>query len=134
MPETMLAALIAAIRPVGRDAMTRSPPPRPPPAARRPECPNLRGHGERRHRGHPERNTTDFHHPIHLHLAHFQVLSRGQHARGPFDAGWKDTIDLRPAEGAAIAVHFADYPGRYLLHCHNLEHEDMAMMANFTVT
>ena len=78
--------------------------------------------------------TTDFHHPIHLHLAHFQVLSRGQHASGPFDAGWKDTIDLRPAEGAAIAVHFADYPSRYLLHCHNLDHEDMAMMANFTVT
>lgn len=77
--------------------------------------------------------TTDLHHPVHLHLVPFQVLSRGQNTPGPYDAGWKDTIDLRPGEGAAIAVHFADYPGRFMLHCHNLEHEDMAMMANFIV-
>jgi spore coat protein A len=30
-----------------------------------------------------------------------------------------------------VAVRFDDYAGRYLLHCHNLEHEDMAMMATF---
>ncbi|MCW2901666.1 MAG: putative multicopper oxidase, partial [Streptosporangiaceae bacterium] len=78
------------------------------------------------------RLTSDFNHPIHLHLAHFQVLSRGLGAPGAYDAGWKDTLDLRPAEEASIAVRFTDYPGRYVLHCHNLEHEDMAMMANFT--
>lgn len=78
------------------------------------------------------RLTTDFHHPIHLHLAHFQVLNRGLGGPGPYDHGWKDTLDLRPAEEASIAVRFEKYPGRYLLHCHNLEHEDMAMMATFT--
>jgi spore coat protein A len=78
--------------------------------------------------------STDFHHPIHLHLTHFQVLSRNLAAPGAYDAGWKDTVDLRPAEVLSIAVRFTDYAGRYVLHCHNLEHEDMAMMATYTVT
>jgi spore coat protein A len=30
-------------------------------------------------------------------------------------------------------VKFAGYRGKYMLHCHNLEHEDMAMMANFDI-
>jgi spore coat protein A len=33
----------------------------------------------------------------------------------------------------AVVVRFAGQPGRYVLHCHNLEHEDMAMMALFEV-
>ena len=74
----------------------------------------------------------DFHHPVHIHLNPFHVLSRGIGGPGPFDAGWKDTIDLRPAEEAAIAIRFDGYAGKYVFHCHNLEHEDMAMMANFT--
>lgn len=78
------------------------------------------------------RLVADFHHPIHLHLNPFQVLSRGIGGPGAFDAGWKDTIDLRPAEEAAIAVRFDGYAGKYVFHCHNLEHEDMAMMANFS--
>ncbi|MCG6495770.1 multicopper oxidase family protein [Kitasatospora sp. A2-31] len=76
---------------------------------------------------------TDVHHPVHLHLDHFQVLSRNGAAPGPYDAGWKDTIDLRPAESVEVLVRFTDYPGTYMLHCHNLEHEDMAMMADFVV-
>lgn len=75
----------------------------------------------------------DFHHPVHLHLAPFQVLSRGIGGPGPFDAGWKDTIDLRPSEEAEIIVRFDGYRGRYVFHCHVLEHEDMAMMANLQV-
>jgi spore coat protein A len=76
---------------------------------------------------------TDAHHPIHLHLAHFQVLSRGGRAPRPADAGWKDTVDVQSGEQVEIIARFAGYPGRYLMHCHNLEHEDMAMMANFQV-
>jgi spore coat protein A len=77
------------------------------------------------------RLVSDFHHPIHLHLANFQVLSRGIAGPGPYDYGWKDTLDLRPAEEAAIIARFDGYAGRYVFHCHNLEHEDMAMMGNF---
>lgn len=74
----------------------------------------------------------DFHHPVHVHLSPFQVLSRGIGGPGAFDAGWKDTIDLRPSEEAQIVIRFDGYRGKYVFHCHNLEHEDMAMMANFT--
>jgi spore coat protein A, manganese oxidase len=76
------------------------------------------------------RFVTDFHHPVHLHLDHFRVIARNGHSPGPYDAGWKDTVDLRPAESVEIVTRFTDYPGRFLLHCHNLEHEDMAMMAD----
>ncbi|MEV0701709.1 multicopper oxidase family protein [Saccharopolyspora sp. NPDC050389] len=75
----------------------------------------------------------DFHHPVHLHLVHFQVLGRGNGGPGPCDGGWKDTLDLRPAEAARIITRFDGYRGRYVFHCHNLEHEDMMMMGNFAV-
>ena len=73
----------------------------------------------------------DFHHPVHIHLDPVQVIGRGITGPGEFDAGWKDTIDLVPGEQARIAVRFQDHVGRFVFHCHNLEHEDMAMMANF---
>ncbi|WP_255220944.1 multicopper oxidase domain-containing protein [Nocardia cyriacigeorgica] len=69
-----------------------------------------------------------------VHLDPFQVISRNNRPPGPFDAGWKDTVDVRPAEAVEVAVRFTDYPGPFMLHCHNLEHEDMAMMADFVVT
>jgi len=74
---------------------------------------------------------SDVHHPVHVHLDPFQVLTRRGGGPGPHDAGWKDTVDLAPSESVEVAVRFADHAGRYLLHCHNLEHEDMAMMAAF---
>jgi len=75
---------------------------------------------------------TDISHPIHLHLAPFQVLSQGGRPR-PTDGGWKDTLDLGAGRVARVIVRFDGYKGRYVFHCHNLEHEDMAMMANFEV-
>lgn len=75
----------------------------------------------------------DFHHPVHLHLVHFQVLQRGTKGPGRFDHGWKDTLDLRPAEQARIIARFDGHKGKYVFHCHNLEHEDMMMMGNFEV-
>ena len=75
---------------------------------------------------------TDFSHPLHLHLVHFQVLGHSGRP-GPYDAGWKDTIDLGPGQTADILIGFAGYRGRYVFHCHNLEHEDMSMMGNFEV-
>ncbi|MEU1630096.1 multicopper oxidase family protein [Streptomyces sp. NPDC020096] len=77
------------------------------------------------------RIVSDFHHPIHVHLNPFQVVARDGRAPGPYDAGWKDTVDVLPGQSAEFAVRFTDYPGRFLVHCHNLEHEDMAMMADF---
>lgn len=73
---------------------------------------------------------TDVHHPVHLHLDPFQVVRRGARGPGPSDAGWKDTVDVRPGEVVEVLVRFTDYAGLYVMHCHNLEHEDMMMMAN----
>jgi spore coat protein A len=49
------------------------------------------------------------------------------------DGGWKDTIARERGEEARVVVGFDSYRARYLLHCHNLEHEDHAMMARFDV-
>jgi FtsP/CotA-like multicopper oxidase with cupredoxin domain len=77
------------------------------------------------------RFASDLHHPVHVHLSPFQVLARGGGPPGEFDRGWKDTLDLRPAEYADVAVRFTEHAGRFMVHCHNLEHEDMGMMAAF---
>jgi len=75
------------------------------------------------------RFVTDVHHPVHVHSDAFQVLRRGSSGPGPFDVGWKDTVDLQPTEIVDVAVRFTEHTGKFVLHCHNLEHEDMAMMA-----
>ena len=75
----------------------------------------------------------DFEHPVHLHLANVQVVSRNGGPPGPFDAGWKDTVFLRDNDTVELAAQFNGFAGRYMFHCHNLEHEDMAMMANFHI-
>jgi spore coat protein A, manganese oxidase len=72
-------------------------------------------------------------HPVHLHLVRFRVLDRNGKKPFPEDAGWKDTVDLLPHEKIRVAARFEGYRGRYVFHCHNLEHEDMHMMANFKV-
>ncbi len=73
-------------------------------------------------------------HSVHVHLDQFQVLDRRGGPPRPEDAGWKDTVHLRSGDTVTIAVRFTDYPGRYVFHCHNLEHEDMAMMAVLRTT
>jgi FtsP/CotA-like multicopper oxidase with cupredoxin domain len=73
-------------------------------------------------------------HPMHLHGMQFQVLERqGVRHEGYVDEGWKDTVLLMPGERIKILVRFADYPGLFLYHCHNLEHEDMGMMRNYLI-
>ena len=73
-------------------------------------------------------------HPIHLHGKQFRVIERsGVMHQGYVDGGWKDTVLLMPGERIRILVDFDDYPGLFLYHCHNLEHEDMGMMRNYYV-
>jgi spore coat protein A, manganese oxidase len=60
------------------------------------------------------------------------VISRNGGPPGPYDAGWKDTVLLRTGDDVRMVARFGGYKGKYVFHCHNLEHEDM-MMANFEV-
>jgi FtsP/CotA-like multicopper oxidase with cupredoxin domain len=106
-------------------------------------------------------NLTGDTHPIHLHLDPFHVLARdaihyeipeggiGERdlaaavtiGRGPDDevehtiddngGGLKDTVRVNPNEIVEIAVRFTTYSGRYMYHCHILEHEDRDMMRPF---
>ena len=73
-------------------------------------------------------------HPTHVHLAHFQILERNGKPPLAHERGWKDTVALDGIEDVLVLLRFSQFRGRYLLHCHNLEHEDHAMMARFDVT
>lgn len=74
-------------------------------------------------------------HPVHLHGASFQVESRtgGRGIVMPWERGWKDTVLLQDGETVDVLVRFDGYRGRYLIHCHQLEHEDRGMMQTFEV-
>jgi FtsP/CotA-like multicopper oxidase with cupredoxin domain len=80
-------------------------------------------------------NESDLPHPVHVHAGQFRVLSRsgGRNRLMPWETGLKDTVLTLPGERVDVAVRFI-YPGTFLLHCHNLEHEDMGMMINYEVT
>jgi spore coat protein A, manganese oxidase len=72
-------------------------------------------------------------HPIHLHLVNFQILQRNGGSPLAHEIGLKDTVALNVGDEAMIAMRVEGFKGRYLLHCHNLEHEDRGMMARFDV-
>ncbi len=80
-------------------------------------------------------NTSPIPHPVHMHAGQFRVLTRngGRGQVFPWERGLKDTVLLLPFESVDVAVLFPEYRGLYLLHCHNLEHEDAGMMLNFEV-
>lgn len=78
------------------------------------------------------KNTAHMAHPFHIHGVHFQILDRTRKIDFPTDKGWKDTVLVMPVETVRIIVKFT-MPGLFVYHCHILEHEDHAMMANFLV-
>ena len=72
-------------------------------------------------------------HPMHLHGVQFQVLSKTGGTIEPYERGWKDTILLKSGEKTKIIMRFPNEKGLFLMHCHNLEHEDNGMMMNFEI-
>ncbi len=96
-------------------------------------------------------NTTEDTHPIHLHLVKFQILDRRPFSvptywlkkeikyigeavpPAPSEAGWKDIVLAYPAMITRIIIRFEGFAGRYVWHCHMLEHEDNEMMRPFDV-
>jgi len=96
-------------------------------------------------------NLTDDTHPIHLHMVRFQVLNRQRFdvdeylltgkmlMAGPLIAplenefGWKDTVRADSGLITRIIIPFEGFPGRYVWHCHVLEHAANEMMRPFQV-
>ena len=81
-------------------------------------------------------------HPIHLHGQQFQIVSRSFSGdstaydtvrEGFIDSGLKDVVLVMPMERVKIIKPFQDFKGLFLYHCHNLEHEDMGMMREYSV-
>ena len=74
--------------------------------------------------------TGDWTHPIHIHLEEHQILSRNR-MPNPLAAenSRKDVTQLHPNERVLLFFRFRDWLGRYPIHCHNVVHEDHAMMA-----
>ena len=72
-------------------------------------------------------------HPIHIHFEEFQILSRNGLPPVPIEGGRKDVIRLGPNDEVKILMRFRDFVGRYVMHCHNVIHEDHAMMLRWDI-
>jgi spore coat protein A, manganese oxidase len=76
-------------------------------------------------------------HPVHIHLLDWQLLSRNGMPPLNYEYGWKDTFYVGENQTVKVITKFdPDYAcsGRYVMHCHNLSHEDHDMMTQFEVS
>ncbi|TPQ24081.1 multicopper oxidase domain-containing protein [Streptomyces sporangiiformans] len=107
--------------------------------------------------------TSGWAHPMHIHATSFRVVSRdvydvsgftsfttasgdigcgtatpmrrtGAHMVPPGERGWKDTVRVGAGELVTVDGYFGDSSGRFVYHCHMLEHEDMGMMRDMRDT
>jgi FtsP/CotA-like multicopper oxidase with cupredoxin domain len=76
-------------------------------------------------------------HPVHIHFEEFRTLKRFVNGVEvpvpPLMSGRKDVSRMEPGQGALIKMQFRDYSGRYLIHCHNMGHEDNFMMVRWDI-
>jgi FtsP/CotA-like multicopper oxidase with cupredoxin domain len=72
-------------------------------------------------------------HPTHIHLVDFKILSRNGKAPYNYELGPKDVAYVGENESVRLITRFAHQTGRYMIHCHNLPHEDHDMMTQFRV-
>jgi bilirubin oxidase len=77
-------------------------------------------------------NLVGMDHPFHLHGFQFQVLERNG-VPTPFRA-WKDVVNVPKHETAKFIVRYENYTGKWMFHCHILDHEDHGMMGVLEVT
>jgi FtsP/CotA-like multicopper oxidase with cupredoxin domain len=71
-------------------------------------------------------NIVGMDHPFHMHGFQFQVIDRNG-VPEPFRS-WKDMVNVPKHQSARIIVRFANYPGKWMFHCHILDHEDHGMI------
>ncbi|OKK14331.1 bilirubin oxidase [Streptomyces sp. CB00455] len=72
-------------------------------------------------------------HTFHLHMVQFRVLDRDGRPPLPGEAGFKDTVLVRPGETLRIQATFQGWPGKYVYHCHMQEHNVAGMMAQLEI-
>ncbi|HEX7889852.1 MAG TPA: multicopper oxidase domain-containing protein [Ramlibacter sp.] len=76
-------------------------------------------------------------HPIHIHFEEGIILGKSVGgvpvAIPPHERGRKDVYVLGPAMTVRVLLRFRDFMGKYMMHCHNLTHEDHAMMVRWDI-
>jgi FtsP/CotA-like multicopper oxidase with cupredoxin domain len=65
-------------------------------------------------------------HVFHIHINPFQVLRTGPNGQPQWV--WKDTQIIPPGDTVNIYTQYLDYTGKFVMHCHILDHEDLGMM------
>jgi FtsP/CotA-like multicopper oxidase with cupredoxin domain len=76
-------------------------------------------------------NTSFEEHPFHMHTDYFQVVAWNGR---PVDAnGFQDTVIVPPHGSVAVLIDFEDFTGKFVYHCHILNHEDHGMMGTIVV-
>ena len=78
-------------------------------------------------------NDTGVAHLVHLHHTDWYMLSRNGAAPPPWEDCLKETFFLDPGDRVEVAGHFSDHLGKYVVHCHMLDHEDHGLMSHFKV-
>ena len=78
-------------------------------------------------------NSGGWFHPTHIHLVDFKILSRNGKAPFNYELGPKDVAYVGENESVRLITKFTHQTGRYMIHCHNLPHEDHDMMTQFRV-
>ncbi|MBK7198887.1 MAG: multicopper oxidase family protein [Myxococcales bacterium] len=72
-------------------------------------------------------NTTEMDHPFHLHGFRFQLIAPAA------DVAWRDTINIPAGQTVVFRTRLEDHAGRWMFHCHILEHAERGMMGELEV-
>jgi spore coat protein A len=78
-------------------------------------------------------NKTNVAHVMHLHHTDWYLLERNGQAPPPWEDCLKETFFVFPGERILLAGRFSDYTGKFVVHCHMLDHEDHGLMSQFQV-
>ena len=86
----------------------------------------------------------NWNHPVHIHFEEGRIMSRRLRVSQnpdvfqnvpltPEELGRRDVYPLPPQNRVVLRMRFRDFVGRYLIHCHNMNHEDDFMMARWDI-
>lgn len=78
-------------------------------------------------------NRTTVAHAMHLHHTDWYLLARDGKKPPPWEDCLKETFFVYPGERIRVAGRFADYTGKFVIHCHMLDHEDHGLMGQFQI-
>ncbi len=76
------------------------------------------------------RNPSPLPHIAHVHMGDQKLVSRNGQPPSPGERV-KDSWYLAPGDEVVVDIKFTDYVGKFIFHCHVLEHEDDSMMTQF---